>query len=86
MAGSLTKDAERAGPFYAHARGEDRHVAHLVPSATSAQDAALQFAEHWLPNVTNGADSMSIIVRDAETGHEQCFMIDLDSGDAAPCA
>jgi len=28
---------------------------------------------------------ISVIVREVGTGHEHCFRIDLDSGEAAPC-
>lgn len=70
--------------YYAHARDEGRHRKHLVPQATSLQEAALIFAEHW--TASDPAAEVSIIVEDADTGEQQCFMIDLGSGEAEPCA
>ena len=73
-----------AGRFYAHARDEGRHRDHYIPGATCAQEAALIFAEHW-----TGADlshPVAVVVRDAVSGEQQCFTIDLDAGEAGPCA
>ncbi len=88
----MTTASQAAGPqsrearFYAHARQEGRHRDHLIPGAETLQDAAMIFAEHWLPMaVGEGADALSVIVRDGDTGEEQCFTVHLDSGDAEPC-
>ena len=73
--------------FYAHTRTEGRPRDHLVPGAATLQDAAMIFAAHWLPLPLADHDGeVSVIVRDGETGEEQCFTVHLDSGDAEPCA
>ena len=73
--------------FSVHARGEDRHRSHPAPAAATAHEAAILFAEHWLPvTIGDGDEAVSVIVRDGDTGEEQCFTIHLDSGDAEPCA
>ena len=70
--------------FVAHARGEPRHSEHVVPGAAGFEDAALRFTEHWSPAPDNKGE-VSIIVTDRTTGQQQCFVVDLDGGDAAPC-
>ena len=79
----LETPADEAQRFYAHAREEGRHCNHLVPGASSPQDAAMIFAEHWAS--ADPARQVSVIVENAHTGEQQCFMIDIDSGDAEPC-
>jgi hypothetical protein len=74
----VTVDARR---FSAHCTDEARVHAHAVPEAASFLDAAVMFAERW----TSGEDEVSVTVVDCETGEQQCFRIDLDSGDAKPC-
>jgi Family of unknown function (DUF5961) len=53
-----------------------------IIEAHSFDVAGLAFLEDCPPP---GADVAVIIVRDEETGHEQCLRIDLASGDAEPC-
>ena len=52
--------------------------------ARSFEAAAMAFVEDWSPPVDADGD-VSVIVRDAEDGHEQCFTVDLDSGQAGAC-
>ena len=70
--------------FVAHARGEPRHSEHRVPEAASFEDAALRFTEHWSP-APDAQGEVSIIVTECTTGEQQCFVVDLDAGEAAPC-
>ena len=74
--------ADRA--FCVHALDDTRNHAHEVRGA-SFEEAALAFVEDWHPRPDEEGD-VSLIVRDQQTGREQCFRIDLDSGQAAPCA
>lgn len=53
--------------------------------ARTFEAAALAFVEDWSPPVDAEGD-VSVIVRDAQDGHEQCFTVDLDSGEADTCA
>ena len=47
------------------------------------EDAALAFVEvrHLEPD----GEAVSLMVADCETGEQQCFKVDLATGDAAPC-
>ena len=68
--------------YYVHAREQGRSHAHFVPGATTLQDAALRFAEHWSDA---GAQEVRVIAVDGDTGEERCFCIDLQAGEAGPC-
>ncbi|MDR7117209.1 DUF5961 family protein [Caulobacter sp. BE254] len=68
--------------YRVHAR-DDRSHGHAVEAA-SFEDAAIAFVEMWRPPVDAG-NEVSVIVREADSGLELCYRIDLDSGDAAPC-
>jgi hypothetical protein len=70
-------------PFIARATDDARAHAHPVPDASSAVEAAILFAERWLPDSSDG--EVSITVTDCHTGHHQCFRIDLGEGSAEPC-
>ena len=69
--------------YIARATADSRAHAHPAPGASSALEAAILFAETWLPDSADRA--VSITVTDCETGHDQCFRIDLDDGSAQPC-
>ncbi len=69
-----------ARSFYAHDRNGHRQDGRLIGEAENFHDAALTYAEHA------GADGeLAVLVRDCESGEEQCFVVDLDEGDATPC-
>lgn len=70
-----------ARSFSAHCTDEARAHAHAVPEATSFLEAAVIFAERW----SSGDGEVSVTVTDCETGERQCFRIDLDAGEIAPC-
>lgn len=57
--------------------------AHIV-AAVTFEDAALNFVEDHHP-IAEADDEVSLYVEDLETGERQCFRIDLDTGDTAPC-
>jgi hypothetical protein len=67
--------------FSAYANDESRSQAHLLPDATGFLDAAVMFAERWTS--THGEVSVTVVACD--TGEQQCFRIDLDAGEVAPC-
>jgi len=79
--------------FAAEARLTRRFCVHGVVEAPSRgelvdglnfEDAALAFVEvrHLEPD---GGDEVSLMVADCETGEQQCFKVDLATGEAAPC-
>ena len=67
--------------FSAYCTDESRGRAHAVPEATDFLDAAITFAERW----SSDHGEVSVTVVDCDTGEQQCFRIDLDAGEAAPC-
>lgn len=69
--------------FSVHARHIDAHHARRVEES-SFEAAAVAYVEDFHPTVTDEPD-ISVIVRDVASGHEHCFRIDLETGDAAPC-
>lgn len=70
--------------FSVHARHVDAHHSRTIEEA-SFEAAAVAYIEDFHPAVTDTPD-ISVIVRDVASGHEHCFRIDLETGDAAPCA
>jgi hypothetical protein len=72
-------------PFRVHARHIERHHAHRVLE-TSFEAAAVAYLEdHAHGLADDGGDALSLIVLDLTSGHEQCFRVDLATGEAAPC-
>lgn len=67
--------------FSVHARHEDRHRARVVVEP-SFEAAAVAYAEDLLHPAE---PEISLIVRDLDSGHERCFRIDLETGEAAAC-
>ena len=57
--------------------------AHVV-TGLSFEDAALHFLGDHHP-AADEDDEVSLYVDDIETGERQCFRIDLDTGETAPC-
>ena len=70
-------------PFRVHARHIDSHHARTLQES-SFEAAAIAYVEDFHPPADDQKE-ISVIVRDVATGHEHCFRIDLDSGDATPC-
>ncbi|HTK35521.1 MAG TPA: DUF5961 family protein [Caulobacteraceae bacterium] len=69
--------------FSVHARHVDAHHARTL-AERSFEAAAVAYVED-LHDVGDGGE-ISVIVRELDSGHEHCFRIDLESGEAAPCA
>jgi Family of unknown function (DUF5961) len=68
--------------FRVHARHLDSHHARTLSEA-SFEAAAVAYVEDLHPP---GDDpEVSVIVVELASGHEQCFIIDLETGEAAPC-
>ena len=68
--------------FSVHARHVDAHHARTLEER-SFEAAAVAYVEDF--HALGGAHEISVIVRELDSGHEHCFRIDLDSGEAAPC-
>jgi hypothetical protein len=71
--------------FKVHARHLDGHQARVLEEV-SFEAAAIAYVEDFdLTAPVSDDHQVSIVVQDVETGHQHCFKIDLDSGDASPC-
>jgi hypothetical protein len=79
----MPQAAENARRFRVYARHVDAHHARVLEEATF-EAAAVAYVEDFAPPFTDQKE-ISVIVRDLGNGHEHCFKIDLDSGEAAPC-
>jgi hypothetical protein len=75
--------ADKTRQFSVHARNVDYHHARLVEEG-SFEAAAVAYVEDFHPPVGDD-NEISIIVREVGTGHQHCFSIDLESGNASPC-
>ena len=62
---------------------ETAQRARLVEGLTF-EDAALHFVEDHHP-APDADDEVSLYVEDVETGEQQCFTIDLATGETEPC-
>ena len=71
--------------YVAHAVADHGHGDRLAPEARSFAEAALLFTERWHP-ATGDDGVLSITVTDCDSGEQQCFTIDVDTGDVGPCA
>lgn len=69
--------------FSVRARDLDSHHARVVREA-SFEAAAVAYVEDFAPGPDHDQE-VNVIVRDIDSGHEHCFRIDLDTGQAAPC-
>ncbi len=76
-------DADKERQFSVHARDIDSHHARTL-TERSFEAAALAYVEDLHP-IGDDAD-ISVIVRDVASGQVNCFRIDLDTGESAPCA
>jgi hypothetical protein len=68
--------------FRVHARHLDRHDARIV-SEQSFEAAAVAYVEDL--HAVGDDPQISVIVLEVASGHEQCFTIDIDTGEAQPC-
>lgn len=69
--------------FCVHGVAESASRAHIV-EGVSFEDAALHFVGDHHP-VADADDEVSLYVEDLETGERQCFRIDPETGETAPC-
>lgn len=74
--------SQAARRFHAHDRATGRGSGHLVPGAEDFHDAALLFAERW---AAAEPSEVAVVVKDCDSGEEQCFVVHLDDGDVEPC-
>lgn len=70
--------------FCVHGVAESATRGHVV-EGVSFEDAALGFVEDHHP-VAGPDEEVSLYVEDLETGERQCFRIDPETGETAPCA
>ncbi len=68
--------------FSVHARHVDAHHARTL-AERSFEAAAVAYVEDL--HDVSAEHEISVIVRDLDSGHEHCFMIDLDSGETQSC-
>lgn len=72
-------------PFIVRARHLHGHHARALDEP-SPEAAALAYLEDFAHDPDPGEDdAVAVIVRDQETGREQCFRVDLSTGETAPC-
>ena len=83
MTQSAPQSRHETRQFSVHARHVDSHHARVLEEA-SFEAAAVAYVEDFHAAVGDD-NEISVVVRELETGHEHCFRIDLESGEAAPC-
>ena len=69
--------------YRVHPRDLEGSAMRVVEEATF-EAAAVAYAEDF-GYVTHDAHELKLIVRDLDSGHEHCFVIDLDTGHTEPC-
>ena len=79
----MSKTIVAVRPFRVHARHIDRHHARVLHEP-SFEAAAIAYVEDFSGGPAEGAE-VSIIVHDIESGHEHCFMVDLETGETTAC-
>lgn len=80
----MTQPTPETRTFRVHARHVDAHHARTLREP-SFEAAAVAYVED-LHELSGDGEELSVIVQDVESGHEHCFLIDLGSGEASPCA
>jgi hypothetical protein len=69
--------------FSVHGTQEAPDRAQLL-EGVSFEDAALHFVEAFHP-APDADHEVALIVEDCASGEQQCFRVDLDTGETAPC-
>lgn len=69
--------------FCVHGVAEAASRAYVI-EGVSFEDAALHFLENHHP-VADEDQEVSLYVEDIDTGERQCFRIDPETGETAPC-
>ncbi|WP_454714126.1 DUF5961 family protein [Caulobacter segnis] len=75
---------EIAMPFTVRARHLHGHHDGRPIDEPSPEAAALAYIEAFAHDVDE-EETVAVIVRDDDTGREQCFRVDLETGETAPC-
>jgi hypothetical protein len=75
---------ETAMPFTVRARHLHGHHDGRSVDEPSPEAAALAYLEDFAHDADDD-QAVSVIVRDDDTGREQCFRVDLETGETAPC-
>ena len=70
-------------PFSVHARHIDHHHARVLHEASFEAAAVAYIEEFHLPATLDG--SVQVIVREVGTSHQQCFVIDPETGESTAC-
>jgi Family of unknown function (DUF5961) len=78
----MTEIAPGSRRFSVHARHLDRGSARIV-AESSFEAAAVAYVEDF--DLGAMESEISVIVRDLADGHVHCFLINLETGEAAPC-
>jgi Family of unknown function (DUF5961) len=66
-------------------RARHLHGGHARPvDEPTAEAAAVAYLEDFGHDPVDD-EAISLIVRDQDTGHEQCFRVDLSTGRTEPC-
>ena len=68
--------------FSVHARHLDRHHARVVLEP-NFEAAAVAYVEDL--HALGDDPEIRVVVRDVASGHEHCFIVDLGTGETAPC-
>jgi hypothetical protein len=69
--------------FRVHAPTDAGHRP-LMLDEESPEAAALAYVDDF-PHSIDDNTQLRVIVRDCDSGHDHCFTLDLDTGDASPC-
>ena len=72
-----------ARQFSVHALHIESHYARVLHE-TSFEAAAVAYMEEFHSLVLED-DQIGVIVRDLSTNHQQCFTVNLHTGELAPC-
>ncbi len=71
-------------PFTVRARHLHGHHARSFDEP-SPEAAAVAYLEDFGHDPDEEEEAVAVIVRDDDTGREQCFRVDLATGETAPC-
>jgi hypothetical protein len=81
----MTEHPDALRHFSVRARHLDSHHSRLVEEA-SFEAAAVAYVENLLEVAAEDDRSVvSVVVREVESGHEHCYLMDLDSGETTTC-
>ena len=79
----MTTTSTEPHRYRVHPRDLEGSAVRVLEEA-SFEAAAVAYAEDF-GHIVSDRSELKLIVRDLENGHEHCFVVDLDTGDADPC-